>query len=167
MTLPEEVHNPTAFDIWYQNIAYGEGNNMDEGTYERYFEYLWTKRLNCETLPPAYTKSMVSWLDYIEALAVNPKVTAYRIPIAPFVNIVQDKIAPAVKGKYTEAEINAEKVRIKNELKAQLKQILDRNFALRGEGSDIDLCATITATCIITNTAAATEFCFIRGRGTA
>lgn len=140
VTLPEEVHNPTAFDIWYQNIAYGEGNNMDEGTYERYFEYLWTKRLNCETLPPAYTKSMASWLDYIEALAVNPKVTAYRIPIAPFVNIVQDKIAPAVKGKYTEAEINAEKVRIKNELKAQLKQILDRNFALRSEGSDIDLC---------------------------
>lgn len=37
VTLPEEVHNPTAFDIWYQNIAYGEGNNMDEGTLREIF----------------------------------------------------------------------------------------------------------------------------------
>lgn len=130
LVLPDAVHNPTAFDIWYQQIAYGEGNNMDAETYDRYFEYLWTKRINCEFLPTKYNSDFATWLNKIEELAVNEKCTVYCFKLDDLY-IVQDKICPKSTGAYTDAEIKAEKTRIKDGFKAKFKTILDRNVSLR------------------------------------
>ncbi len=143
IVLPEEVHNPTAFDIWYQNISAGEGNNFDDGTYERYFEYLWTKRLNCETLPPAYSKEVnAGYLEYITELAVNPKCTSYRIPCTRFANEEwKVLVAPKVPSDRAEAEKRAAMLSVQNELTKQLTTILEYNLALREQAGkeDIDL----------------------------
>ncbi len=136
IVLPDEVNNPTAFSVWYQNIAYGEGSNLDDGTYERYYEYLWTKRLNSAHIPPHVGKAVdQAYLEYIKELADNVKCTAYIIPSTSIIAGEEGKklVAPINPGDRTEDEINAEKTRIKNDLKAQLKTILDYNLTLRGE----------------------------------
>lgn len=130
IVMPDAVHNPTAFDIWYEYIANGEGSNMDAETYDRYYEYLWTKRLNCEFLPTKYNSDFSLWLDKIEELAVNEKCTAYCFKLTDML-IEQEKICPKVEGTYTVEQINAEKVRIKNAFKSKFQTILDRNVSLR------------------------------------
>lgn len=132
LELPDVVNNPTTFDIWYEYIANGEGANMDSGTYDRYYEYLWTKRLNSGFLPAKYYSNFNTWLDKIEELAVNDKCTAYFIKHND-INIVQDKICPKVEGTYTEAQIAAEKTRIKNRFKDKFQAMIDRNVDLREE----------------------------------
>ena len=84
LTMPEEVHSPSHFAIWYEQIAFGEGNNMDSQTYQRYYDYLLTKRLCSAKLTPAETKDANSFLAAIEKAAQNPKVTSYEIPLSAF-----------------------------------------------------------------------------------
>lgn len=130
LTMPDAVHNPSAFDIWYEYIANGEGSNMDADTYDRYYEYLWTKRLNCEYLPTKYNSDFNVWLDKIEELAVNEKCTVYCFKLGDLY-IEQDKICPKITGTYTDAQIAAEKIRIKDGFKQKFQAILDRNLSLR------------------------------------
>lgn len=130
LVMPDEVNWPTIFAIWYQNIANGEGDNLDENTYKTYYEFLWSKRLNGADVPPQYTGDMNSFVAHIETIWNNPKVTGYRIP-GP--TIIQNKIDPKMEGEYTQEQIETEKLRIKNDLKAKMKRLLDRSLELRSE----------------------------------
>lgn len=130
LDMPTEVNWPTLFDIWYTNIGNGEGENADEDTYERYYEFLWTKRLNCTNVPAKYSINMTAFVNYVETIWDNPKVTGYKIP-SP--SIAQDKICPKVAGTYTEEQIAAEQTKVKNDIKSRLKLLLDRSLELRNE----------------------------------
>lgn len=132
LTLSDAVHNPTAFDIWYEYIANGEGSNVDADTYDVYYEYLWTKRLNCEFLPTKYYTDFDTFLDKIEELAVNDKCTCYAIRHND-ICIEQDKIYPKVEGTYTDEQIQKEKIRIKDAFKTKFQAMIDRNVKLRKE----------------------------------
>lgn len=139
LTMPEEVSSPTAFDIWYQNIPYGEGDNYDADTDNVYYEYLWTKRLNCATLPTKYTGSMESFIEKIIPLSKNPKCTAYRIPIVKHIDVNSKKLCPPTSGEYTDEQIAQYRKYVQDGLYGQLKKILDKNIELINAGEDYDL----------------------------
>ncbi|MDR1093099.1 MAG: DUF4091 domain-containing protein [Clostridiales bacterium] len=117
LAMPDEVHSKSAFDIWYGSIAGGEGENFDgETTYQTYYDYLLTKRLTCENVPPQYTSSLDVWIDYVAELAENPKVTTCAIPNQFFQREPGDLLS--ISG-----------------LKTTYKKILNKNIELREAGN--------------------------------
>lgn len=136
LELPDEVHNASMFEVWYQNIGNGEGANADDKTNERYFEYMWQKRVNCSTVPPEYTTSMDVYVNYIEKLWDNPAVTKYQIPWRGFIAIEQDKIWPTANPNGYEAE----QALVRDGLEKQLGYVLEHNLKLRRAGdAEVDL----------------------------
>lgn len=152
LVMPEEVHSASHFAIWYEQIAFGEGDNMDSQTYQRYYDYLLTKRLCSAQLTPAETKNMTTYLTAIEKAATNPKVTSYIIPLtSSFGTAVDDSIKLKLCPEKSESNYTEEDKKIIDKtyttlftgIKNQLKTILDRNIELRQvEGKEnIDLFA--------------------------
>lgn len=133
LTMPEEVHNPTAFDIWYERLAYGEKDNVNADTYQTYYEYLWKKRLTATSVPPKYNSSITAWLDYAEEMAVNPKVTSYIVPYRLYVWPDLNKLYPIIEGSVTDDVIQEEKARVEKGLTDVLEAIIQRNLQLRAE----------------------------------
>lgn len=131
LELPDEVHNASMFEVWYQNTGNGEGANMDDKTNERYFEYMWEKRVNCSTVPPEYTTSMDLYVNYIETLWNNPKVTMYQIPWRGYVDINQDKIWPTANPDTYEQE----QAIVRSGLEKQMGLVIEHNLKLRKAGN--------------------------------
>lgn len=125
LDMPVEVHNPTMIDIWYSNIGYGEGDNVDSSTFDVYYEYLLDKRLNCENLPPNYSSSIDTFVDKIPELALDPRVTIYEIPHPTITG------AMLYSDAYPEEQIIAYRKSIESSLRSQLKKILDKNIEIR------------------------------------
>lgn len=139
LTMPDEVSSPTAFSIWYQQIPYGEGDNYDSDTCQTYYEYLWTKRLNCETLTPEKNRTIEKFIEAIIPLSKNPKCTAYRIPVVGQIEVTSDRLSPRTEGLYTPEQTAAYKQNVENGLYRQLKAILEKNIELVNAGEDYDL----------------------------
>jgi hypothetical protein len=80
--LPEEIHANTAFLIWYDQIAYGEGKNSDEAMAKSYYDFAVDHRISPASLPDAYNSSITTLVDYYaEHIANNPRITSYRLPL--------------------------------------------------------------------------------------
>lgn len=151
LIMPEEVHSASHFAIWYEQISFGEGNNMDAETYQRYYDYLLTKRLCSAKLTPNETKDVNSFLNAIEKAAANPKVTSYEIPLSAFGiqtgNDAKLRLCPEKsESSYTEDDkkmIEQAYNHLYEKLKECFKLMLDRNLELReAEGKEtIDLFA--------------------------
>lgn len=139
LTMPDEVNSPTEFEVWYGQLPYGEGDNYDSNTCQTYYEYLWTKRLNCATLTPDKNRSIEKFIEAIIPLSENPKCTSYRIPIVGLIEVTSDRLCPRTEGLYTPEETAAYKQRVQNGLYGQLKAILDKNIELLNTGEDYDL----------------------------
>lgn len=87
MTMPEEVHSRSAFNIWYSQIANGEKSNYDAQTNQRYYDFLLEKRLCSASVDPNKRTNFDQYVDYMVELALNPKVTSYQVP-NNFISIV-------------------------------------------------------------------------------
>lgn len=141
LEMPDEVHSRSAFEIWYETIAFGEGNNLDANTYQTYYETLHTKRLTSSQLPPEHTSSIEKFAEYIVELAQMPAVSTYRFPMKFHIN--KEVLVPLEIGTYPQSQIDAEILRLKNNLKAEIKVVMEKNFELRESGvekyADLDL----------------------------
>ena len=140
LTMPEEVHSQTFFGLWYEQLSHGEGDNYSMETDMIYYNYLASKRLSTDDVPPEYSKDMNTYLEFFEMAAENPKVTSYLYPkgdIAFDLNILVP--APEEEYKYSTAQKEAEMMKLKNSLTSILEQILVRNMELREEKGTIDL----------------------------
>ncbi len=81
VTMPQEVHPQSSFDIWYEQIAKGEGNNADADMSLAYFNELVEHRVMPLSLPDEYEANYTKWLNYVvENMADNPKISSYGIP---------------------------------------------------------------------------------------
>ncbi len=142
LTMPEEVHSSTNFNIWYTELGGGEGENYDENTGLTYYNYLLSKRLCSGSLPSAMTSNFETFVNSLAELTLNPRVTSIKVP-ARFFNFNIEKFVPQLSGTYTEAEQLAEREKFKNSAKSMLKTILDKTIELRTSGEekyqDIDL----------------------------
>ncbi len=132
LTMPEEVHSKTMFNIWYEQIGYGEGDNMDKNTNQVYYDYLLEKRLCSGNVNPNYTKDLASFLEEIPNLAANSKVTSYIIPHS-FIGFNKDIMRPRDENAYTQEQQLAEREKIKTGIVNILEKMLAKNIALRAE----------------------------------
>lgn len=141
--MPEEVHAASCFNIWWDQLGFGEGDNYDENTNQVYYDFLLSKRLCSGDVHPDYTKSNEAFAEHIVTLAQNPKVTCYRIieSLAPGLDL--NKAVPSAGSAYTEAEIEQAKAQVQTALEEQLTVILEKNLQLRDSGdpayADLDL----------------------------
>jgi len=83
VTIPEEIHKKSAFDIWPNQIGYGETIFEDEDgnplNWEQiYYDYLVSKRITPQKLTIANINE--AYGDAAAIAARNPKVTGYRLP---------------------------------------------------------------------------------------
>ncbi len=140
LTMPEEVHSKTMFNIWYEQLGYGEGDNMDANTNQVYYDYLLEKRLCSGQVNPNYSKDLSSFLEEIPNLATNPKVTSYIIPHS-FIGFNKDIMRPRDETAYPMEQQLAEREKIKTGIVNIFKKMLAKNIELRQEEGkeDIDL----------------------------
>ena len=80
ITMPEEVHSRSSFNIWYSQIASGEKSNYDNETNQRYYDFLLEKRLCSGSVDPNKRANLDQYVDYMVEIALNPKVTTYQMP---------------------------------------------------------------------------------------
>lgn len=141
LTMPEEVHSQTMFGIWYEELAYGEGDNYTLNTNQIYYDYLAFKRLASDDLPPEYLKNINTFVEYIPTAAEDPKITSYLLPTSLLgydKNILVPK--PEDEEKYSTERREQEAEKLQANITDRLSKILDKNLALRAEGNeDIDL----------------------------
>lgn len=141
LTMPEEVHSQAFFGLWYEQLAYGEGDMYTSETNQIYYDFLASKRVNTDDLPSDATKSITTFVEYISKVADNPKITSYVCPFK--LTGVKDEIlspSPGNETKYTEAQQTAEAEKLANSLANIMGKILEANLALRAEeNEDIDL----------------------------
>ncbi len=140
LLMPEEVHAASCFNIWWDQLGFGEGENFDGNTNEVYYEYLLSKRLCSGDVNPDYTKNMEAFIGHITELAQNPKVTCYRIPDS-LAHFDKEVIVPQDETMYTSEQIEAARDQLQQGLTNQLEMILQTNLDLREEQAtkDIDL----------------------------
>lgn len=140
--MPVEVHAASCFNIWWDQLGFGEGDNYDANTNQVYYDYLLSKRLCSGDVNPDYTKDMATFTDYIVTLAQNPKVTCYRIPDS-LTGFDRNAIVPQTEGIYTAEQVEAARQQLQTGLENQLAVMLEKNFELRDadESSDLDLFA--------------------------
>lgn len=118
VTMPEEVHPQSSFDIWYEQIAKGEGDNADAEMSIAYFNDLVEHRVMPLSLPDEYEANYTKWLDYVvENMADNPKISSYGIPYK----------------KTIQGTLNAD------DFEELINMMVEKNIELRKAGSDIDL----------------------------
>ena len=150
LTMPEEVHSQTMFGIWYEELAYGEGDLYNVNTNQTYYDYLASKRLASDDLPPEHMKNIDTFIAYIsERAAEDPKITAYMLTKALIgydIEVLVPK--PENEERYPEARREQEAEKLKTNLIDRLSKILDANLALRAEGNeDIDLFKKLILAC--------------------
>ena len=81
-TLPDAVHQNSAFGIWYDQIVYGEGENSGPEMDRKYYDFAVSKRLSPRELPPSYYTSTSTFIDnYVSEIAFNEKIASVRLPI--------------------------------------------------------------------------------------
>lgn len=118
VTMPEEVHPQSSFDIWYEQIVKGEGENTDADMYMAYFNELIEHRVMPLSLPDEYEANYEKWLSYVvENMAENPKISSYGLPYKK-----------TIKGGLDEATFER-----------LINMMIDKNIELRKKGSNIDL----------------------------
>ncbi len=135
LTMSEEVHSSTNFNIWYTELGGGEGENFDEDTGLTYYNYVLSKRLCSGSLPAVMTSNLGTFIDSIAELALNPRVTSIKIP-KKFLPHNAEKFVPQMKGSYTEAEQLEEREKFKDTVKGVLVEILEKNVYLRETGEE-------------------------------
>ena len=80
VSMPEEVHPQSAFLIWYDYAASGEGDASAQ-MYENYYWFLANKRIMPDLPGPHVTKDYNTFVDYVtENFAENPKIPSYALP---------------------------------------------------------------------------------------
>ena len=77
--MPEKVHSRSAMNIWHTQLEFGEKSNYDENTNQRYYDFLLSKRLCSAYVPKDKRETIEDFVDYMVEMALNPKVTAYKI----------------------------------------------------------------------------------------
>ncbi len=140
LTMPEEVHSGSMFNIWYGNLGYGEGDNFDENTNQVYYDYLLKKRLCSGNLNPNLTQTMDAFIDTICDSALDPKVTSYLLPkrLLDDAGFSEEKMLPKIAGTYTEAEVREARAKLKSIFEDVLTKILEKNVALRSSEREED-----------------------------
>ena len=141
VTMPEEVHSRTFIGLWYDCLAGGEGDMYTSETNQIYYDYMASKRLATDDVPPAYTKNVSTFIEYILKVAENPKVTSYLFP-SNSLGIDKQALSPSPENahKYTQAQQDAEADKLEDKLVNILEEILKTNLILREEGNeDIDM----------------------------
>ena len=141
LTMPEEVHSRTLFGLWYEQLAFGEGEMYSVETNEIYYNYLASKRVATDDPLPAYNTSVEGLLEWYEMKAEDPKITSY---LFPFKYLKANKTilspAPEYESQYSEARREQEADYLEENLVSVLTQVVERNLTLREEGNeDIDL----------------------------
>lgn len=137
----EEVHSRTMFNIWYNQLASGEGDNYDENTNQAYYDFLLSKRITSGDVNPNYTKNLTTFIDYITTLADNPKVTVYRIPDSLIPGFSKDKMCPQDydRDHPTQEQLAAQQA-LQDGFETVLQKMLDKNVELREAGdTDADI----------------------------
>lgn len=80
VTMPEQVHSKTAFAVWYDYIAKGEGTYSPELA-DNYFWYLINKRIMTTNVEPGKYSSFDAYMEFmVDNLASNTKVACYNLP---------------------------------------------------------------------------------------
>ena len=80
VTLPEELHFPSSYAIWYDHIVYGEGYYSAELAQE-YFWFLVDKKVMPLDPDPSIKSDYEIYVDWlVETQMDNPKVSSYGLP---------------------------------------------------------------------------------------
>ena len=78
--MPEQVHSKTAFAVWYDYIAKGEGSYSPELA-DAYFWYLVDKRIMPTNVEPKKYSDFSSYLTFlVDRLAANSDISSYNLP---------------------------------------------------------------------------------------
>ena len=141
VTMPEEVHSSSYFGIYYEQLSYGEGDNYTTETARAYYDFLLSKRLCADNLPPQYEKDLPTLFEFFASVAENPKVTSYCIPYR-LLGYNKEILSPRPEeaSKYSAQQRAAEADKLQANLKNIIETLLEKNLVLRSEGNeDIDL----------------------------
>lgn len=80
VTMPEELHFPSSYAIWYDHIVYGEGSYSAELAQE-YFWFLVDKKVMPLDPDPSIKSDYKIYVDWlVETQMDNPKVASYGLP---------------------------------------------------------------------------------------
>lgn len=80
VTMPEELHFPSSYAIWYDHIVYGEGSYSAELAQE-YFWFLVDKKVMPLDPDPSIKSDYKIYVDWlVETQMDNPKVSSYGLP---------------------------------------------------------------------------------------
>lgn len=110
--LPDEVHQQSAFGLWYDKIVRGELKNYNSEMDKIYYDFIVEKRLSPENLPPEYTATEDLFVENLfEKVANNVKITNTRLPVT--INNIS-----------------------KSKVKSLLQKIIDKNLFLRNHGDN-------------------------------
>ena len=111
-TLPNAVHQNSAFGLWYDQIVNGEMDNAGPEMDEAYYDFLVEKRISPREMTPAITSSFDEFVDsFTEKVAKNERVASARLPI----------------DGYNFSKANVRDI---------LQKLIDKNIALREEGDN-------------------------------
>lgn len=141
LSMYEEVHSRTMFNIWYSELANGESDNYDMNTNQAYYDYLLSKRLCSGDVNPNYTKNLTDYISHITELAEDPRVTVYRIPDSLIPNFDKNKMCPKEynPASPTEEELLYQQY-LQDGLETVLERMLEKNLELRNNGdTDADI----------------------------
>ena len=112
VTLPDAVHQNSAFGLWYDQTIKGEMNNYSTEMDSIYYEFLVDKRISPREMPPALTSSFDDFVEsFTEMVAKNDRVASARIPI----------------DTYNFSASNVELI---------LQKMIDKNLELRASGDN-------------------------------
>ena len=90
-TLPDEVHQNSAFGIWYDQIIYGEKENTGADMEQTYYDFMVSKRISPREVPTEHTSSIDKFIEYyVNKVAFNDKIASVRLPITQTTNFVSD-----------------------------------------------------------------------------
>lgn len=108
----DEVHQASAYLMWYEQIPIGEKDNFSVPMLKDYYDFVLTKRITPDALPDSYEQSPELFAENIyKYVANNPKITSYRMPIQ--------------SNSYS-----------KEKVYSYLKAVVEKNFALRAAGDN-------------------------------
>ena len=110
--LSEEVHQNSAFGLWYDQTVKGELSNYSPEMDEIYYNFLVDKRISPREMPPALTQSFDDFVEsFTNLVAKNDRVASARIPI----------------DIYNFSAANVESI---------LQKMINKNLALRAAGDN-------------------------------
>lgn len=80
--LPEESHQQSCILIWYDQIVNGEMKNDTPELEKKYYDFLVSKHVSPDQLPPMYENSPETFANSMyEYIANNPRISTHRIPL--------------------------------------------------------------------------------------